>query len=30
LDDLFEIKIGSKTIQMGRDGLSGLLGEGAK
>jgi DtxR family Mn-dependent transcriptional regulator len=27
LDDLFEIKIGPKTIQLGRDGLSGLLGE---
>jgi len=27
LDDLFEIKIGTKTIQLGRDGLSGLLGE---
>jgi DtxR family Mn-dependent transcriptional regulator len=30
LDDLFEIKIGAKTIQMGRDGFSGLLGEGTK
>jgi DtxR family transcriptional regulator, Mn-dependent transcriptional regulator len=27
LDDLFEIKVGPKTIQLGRDGLSGLLGE---
>jgi DtxR family Mn-dependent transcriptional regulator len=30
LDDLFEIKIGAKTIQMGRDGFSGLFGEGTK
>src|SRR5437867_2399730 len=30
LDDLFEIKIGAKTIQMGCDGFSGLLGEGTK
>jgi DtxR family Mn-dependent transcriptional regulator len=27
LDDLFELKVGPKTIQLGRDGLSGLLGE---
>ena len=27
LDDLFEIKVGPKTIQLGRDGLSGLMGE---
>ena len=30
LDDLFEVKIGGKTIQMGRDGFSGLFGEGTK
>jgi DtxR family Mn-dependent transcriptional regulator len=27
LDDLFEIKISGQAIQLGRDGLSGLLGE---
>jgi DtxR family Mn-dependent transcriptional regulator len=30
LDDLFEIKIGGKTIQMGRDGFSGLFGDEIK
>jgi len=27
LDDLFELKVGTKTIPLGGDGLSGLLGE---
>src|SRR5260370_34585814 len=30
LDDLFEIKIGGKRIQMGRDGFSGLFGDEIK
>jgi DtxR family transcriptional regulator, Mn-dependent transcriptional regulator len=30
LDDLFEIEIGAKRIQMGSEGFSGLLGEAAK